>query len=263
MTAHTCWKCGASLRVDVGQPGGVTRTTSNRLRDAFRPRRFQHTAPSPWAGPQHNQPAPPQVSASPGETIYRTPDDVADRQVQARMGWQCAGYVVVLGACVVAAQQVPVIAPAAWLVGMGDVVAAAVFVRLNWDMLVLGKRDHLVTRTRNAETAPETTRQTVTVKAEMREGRKTLYDEFAIADYAAWHRFCKSVHFRNKRFSGAQSKRDKVPVGDWDTVTRVWVTRGWLLPFRAGETPELTARGRAWVRAYATTPPQSPGDETG
>jgi len=73
---------------------------------------------------------------------------------------------------------------------------------------------------------------------------------------AAWHRFCKSVQFRNKRFSGAQSKRDKVPIGDWDTITRIWVGRGWLLPFKAGETPTLTARGRAWVRAYAETPPE-------
>lgn len=225
-------------------------------------RQFNQTSAAPTWGPQVNAPSP-AGPLSPGETAYRTLDAHHDIRPQLEMGIVCGGLVAVVGLCGYIGVTVPASVPVVVFVGLIDTVATAVFVRLNWDVIVLGKTDRLVIRRRAVETVADTTKAPIRVKAELREGKRTLYDEFTISNYAAWHRFCKSVQFRNKRFSGAQSKRDKVPIGDWDTITRIWVGRGWLLPFTAGETPTLTARGRAWVRAYATTPPPADDAKTG
>jgi hypothetical protein len=185
-------------------------------------------------------------------------DRDADIKVQARMGWQVACYVVVFGSCCLIGWYWPDARPFAFVGGVADIVAAAVFIRLNWDILVLGDVSRCVIRERTDETQPVTDPQVLHVKAELKEGRQTLYDELDITNYPAWHEFCKAV-VEGRNFSQSESERHKVPPSDWDTVSTEWTRRGWLKQTGRRKTPELRPQGRAWVKAYATTPPNAEG----
>jgi hypothetical protein len=134
--------------------------------------------------------------------------------------------------------------------------AGTLYIIVNQDVFkegVTGKR--FTTRERDPDATPTTDPAIVRVKAELHEGKRTLYDEFDIKDYAAWHRFCKAVHEEGKNFSETESDRHKVPPNDWTTVFEQWTKRGWVKRPKRRGTPELRGPGRAWVKAYATTPP--------
>jgi hypothetical protein len=225
-------------------------------------RRFEQSVTSwPQTQPTINIQQPPAIPSgplNPGEEMRRTLDERADIRPQARMGLQCAGYVVVLAGCVTVGIIWRPSIPLVSIIGAGDLVAAAVFVRLNWDILIKGDDQRLVTRRRIPE-QPVKDPNIVHVKAELHEGRRTLYDEFDINDYAAWHKFCKAVHVEGRNFSQTESERNKVPPSDWDTVSTEWTRRGWLKQTGRRKTPELRGAGKAWVRAYATTPPTTKG----
>jgi hypothetical protein len=165
----------------------------------------------------------------------------------------CLGTAVVICAwyAITDARSHPVTIPASLL----STLVLAVFLRLNWDILIDGNDGRFVTRKRDAEPQPTTDPQVIRVKAELHEGRRTLYDELDITDYAAWHRFCKAVH-AGRNFSQTEAKRHKVPPADYDKVYRQWVRRGWVQPAQRRGTPQLQAVGRHWVKAYAETPPE-------
>lgn len=238
----------------------LTRTTRNWVMgfaSRLKPRRFEQ---STYAPPVVNVQQPPaQVGAlNPGETAYRVLSGQADIKPQLGMGLVCGGFVAVLGGCVYVVIAIPNAWPLAVIGGITDLVAGAVFVRLNWDVLVQGKDTRLVARERMPETQPATDPPKWAVEGKLQVGEhKTIYSRFDLTDPQAWHKFCRAVHFDGKNFSGTEAiDRQGVPPSDWDTAWGYFKEHGWASLKKRRSTPDLSPVGKAMVRQYATQAPE-------
>lgn len=258
--SYVCPKCGEPLEVIVRRKGGTSKQVTTLLHRV--PQLFQKTATPTF--PQspvivNQQPAAPTGPLNPGERAYRQLDIQSDVKAVWALAFRAAaplGPIFVLIGLFSKWTHLWYI----WIGGIAVLVAVdALYIIINRDVFIEGLTSkRFRTRERDSE-QPITDPNIIHVKAELHEGKRTLYDEFDINDYAAWHKFCKAVHLEDRNFSQTESERHKVPPNDWDTVSREWTRRGWMKQAKRRGTPELRKAGRAWVRAYATTPPQAKG----
>lgn len=227
-------------------------------RGLFARRRYQQAiAPPMNQRPPTPIPVPFISSAGPlgpGETAYRTLSQQDDVKPQWDIAWRIGVLATVAAGLVGALAGKPDL-KIVWIPCLvGDLVILLVFVLLNWDVI---KRDsdRLVTRTRAAEgQAVNEEPPEWNVKAEVQDGKRTLYDEHKMKKPEAWHKFCKAV-VNGRNFSETESGRHKVHPHDWTAVFNDWVGRSWVIPAEERGTPTLEREGRIMVGAFARTPP--------
>jgi hypothetical protein len=100
------------------------------------------------------------------------------------------------------------------------------------------------------------------VKGELTDHQhRTLYSEFELDKPSAFHALCKAVVAGDCHFSRRAAARAGMTPHDIDAIFVPFERRGWLVSEGERKTPRLHGEGKAWVKAFATTPPPVAGGD--